>query len=157
MNTDARNHYLADYARVVTALPGARLPWLTRIRGAALDAFAQRGFPTKRDEEWKYTSVAAFEKQAFIAMPDSDRDGSAAAAMLARFALDNSGAGHLLVFHNGRYAPALSSPGRLPAGATLGSLADALNTAPDALEPYLANEDQAPAFSALNKIGRAHV
>ena len=149
MNTGARNHYLADHARVAAILPGARVPWLARIRSAALDSFAQNGFPTKRDEEWKYTSVAAFEKHAFFAMPDSGRDAGAAATMLDRFALDHA-VSHLLVFHNGRYAPALSAPGRLPAGVTLTSLADALNSAPEALEPYLAVEDQAPAFSALN-------
>lgn len=155
MNTEtrdrARNHYLADYARVAAVLPGARLPWLTSTRSAALDAFAQNGFPTKRDEEWKYTSVAAFEKQAFFAMPESGRNGGAAVAakMVNRFALDHT-AGHLLVFHNGRYVPALSAPGRLPAGVTLTSLADALDSASDALEPYLSNDHQAPAFGALN-------
>lgn len=151
MNTDIRQHYLDDFTRIADTLPGARAPWLNSLRHRALNDFAQQGFPTRRDEEWKYTSVAAFEKHVFSAMPDDD--ASAAAAMARRFALDN-GAAHLLVFHNGRHAPALSSPGRLPAGATLESFADTLNTAPEVLEPYLANElaheDRQPAFAALN-------
>jgi Fe-S cluster assembly protein SufD len=152
MNADARNHYLADFARVAGALPGVRAPWLGRIRSAALDTFAQKGFPTKRDEEWKYTSVAAFEKHAFLAMPDNSRDAGAVAALANGFALAKEAkeAVHLLVFHNGRHVPALSSPGRLPAGVRLGSLADTLNTAPETLEPYLAGEEQQPAFGALN-------
>ncbi len=152
MTTDARAHYLADFSRVAGTLPGKDLPWLNRIRSTALEAFAQNGFPTRHDEEWKYTSVSAFEKHAFQALPDISHQADEtdeAVAMLDRFALDKC-AGHLLTFHNGRYAPALSSPGRLPAGATLGNLAATLNTAPDALAPYLANEDQQPAFSALN-------
>lgn len=149
MTTDARNHYLADFARVADTLPGARVPWLGRIRSAALDAFAQNGFPTKRDEEWKYTSVAEFEKHAFLAMSGNHHDASAAATLARRFGLDDD-VGHLLVFHNGRLAPALSSPGHLPVGVTLGGFADKLNTTPEALEPFLATEEEHPAFGALN-------
>jgi Fe-S cluster assembly protein SufD len=148
-NSSARTHHFADFSRVAAALPGDKLPWLARIRSAALDAFAQNGMPTRRDEEWKYTSVAAFEKHGFLAMPNTRHAASEAAALLARFALDKN-AGHLLVFHNGRYAPALSPPGRLPQGATLMSLAQALAAAPDALEPWLASEESPPAFDALN-------
>jgi Fe-S cluster assembly protein SufD len=148
MDTDARNRYLADFARVAGALPGARVPWLERIRAAALDAFAQRGFPTKHDEEWKYTSVAAFEKQAFLALPERD-DEADAVTIARRFALDHAG-GHLLVFHHGRHVPALSSPGTLPPGATLASLADMLTARPEALEPYLADEAPQSAFGDLN-------
>lgn len=149
MNTDARNHYLADFARVAGGLPGADVPWLARRRSDALDTFAQSGFPTKRDEEWKYTSVAAFEKHAFLAMPDDRHEAGAVAALVKGFALDGD-AGHRLVFHHGRYVPALSTPGNLPAGATLASLAETLNSRPDALEPYLANEGTHAAFDALN-------
>lgn len=147
MNTDARNHYLADYARIATALPGAGLPWLARRRVEALDAFAQRGFPTRRDEEWKYTSVAAFEQHAFAALPGED---AGAAAALLQNLLPRSIDGHLLVFHNGRHLPALSSPGVLPAGVTLASLADALQRMPQMLEPYLAGDEAQGAFGALN-------
>lgn len=153
---DARDHYLADFARVAADLPGADLPWLKRIRHAALQAFSERGFPTRRDEEWKYTSVAAFEEHAFLALnrdavqTDAAHQSSVSAAALARrFALD-TGAGYLMVFHNGRYAPSLSSRGILPAGARLASLADALEVAPETLEPYLSNPERQPAFNALN-------
>jgi Fe-S cluster assembly protein SufD len=156
MNADARNHavhhavdhYLAEFARIADALPGARAPWLARLRARALDEFAQQGFPTRHDEEWKYTSLAAFEQQAFFAAPDKRPDASAA-ARVKRFALEHDAA-HLLVFCDGHHAPALSSPGRLPAGVTLGSLAQALNSDPEALGPYLASADKQAAFGALN-------
>ncbi len=146
MKPDARNHYLADHARIKGALPGAHVPWLDRLRTAALEDFAQQGFPTRRDEEWKYTSVAAFEQHAFHALPDR-RD--AALALRDQVVLEH-GAGHLLVFHNGRHDPALSMPGRLPAGARLQSLAVTMDTAPESLEPYLAGHQSQPAFGALN-------
>ncbi|HJV84260.1 MAG TPA: Fe-S cluster assembly protein SufD [Noviherbaspirillum sp.] len=148
MNIDARSHYLTDFARVVDLLPGAGVPWLARVRKSALDQFAQRGFPTRKDEDWKYTSVAALEKMNFRVEPDG-RAHTGANPLMDRFALA-SDIGHVLVFHNGRFAPWLSAIGKLPDGARLVSLADALEAAPEALEPYLASEEPQSAFGALN-------
>lgn len=148
MMTEARNHYLDDFARVLERLPGADVPWLVRLRKAAMEEFAQRGFPTRKDEEWKYTSVMAFEKQAFRAKFDSSPHAGVS-ALAARFSL-SSEADHLLTFHNGRYVPALSRGGKLPAGAKLVSFADTLDAAPDVLEPYLMNEVRQAAFGTLN-------
>jgi Fe-S cluster assembly protein SufD len=148
MNGAARDHYLVDFARVADTLPGAQAPWLARLRADALDAFAQKGFPTRHDEEWKYTSVAAFEQKTFSAIANNRGAANAAAAM-HRIAIDGDET-HLLVFHNGRYAPELSSPGPLPAGTHLGSLADALDSMPGALQPWLASDTQPSAFGALN-------
>jgi len=146
MNIDPRQHYLADFERVAGILPGARLPWLARMRTRALEAFAERGFPTRRDEEWKYTSLAAFEKHAFRAAPQAGFDAEAA-AMISSF-MPEKDAGRLLVFVNGRHVPALSSIARLPEGVVLESLAGMLESMPHALEPYLADADSA--FGALN-------
>jgi Fe-S cluster assembly protein SufD len=148
MNSAARDHYLADFARVAVLLPGMHAPWLTRLRTDALDAFAQKGFPNRRDEEWKYTSVAAFEQQAFSAIANN-HDAANAAAAVQRIAIDGDET-HLLVFHNGRYAPELSLPGELPAGAHLASLAYALDSMPEALQPWLASDEPQAAFGALN-------
>lgn len=38
-------------------LPGAKLPWLDVLRGAAAESFAAQGFPTRRVEAWKYTDL----------------------------------------------------------------------------------------------------
>lgn len=149
MNHPSREHTLADFKRIAAVLPGAQAPWLTKIRSAALERFAQSGFPTIRDEEWKYTSVAAIEKHAFLALPDGGKSNSATAALVESQALNN-GTGHLLVFHNGRHAPELSAPGSLPAGVTLCSLTDALEKTPDVLEPYLSNNERQTVFGALN-------
>ena len=149
MTTSASDRYLADHARVVAALPGNKLPWLARIRSEAIDAFVEKGFPTRHDEQWKYTSVAGFEKHAFLAAPFTGPGAGDARALFNRFMLDKKAA-HLLVFHNGHYSPALSSPGHLPEGVTLMSLAQALRTSSEALQPWLASEEPPPAFYALN-------
>ena len=149
---NAREHSLADFVHIAAALPGARVPWLASLRSAALERFAQSGWPTMRDEDWKYTNVADIEQNAFHALPFQEMHGDAAAALGALvdgLAL-NGGAGHLLVFLNGHHAPALSAPGHLPAGVTLASLAATLDKTPEALEPYLANDDRQTVFGALN-------
>ncbi|HEX2530859.1 MAG TPA: Fe-S cluster assembly protein SufD [Burkholderiaceae bacterium] len=151
MTTQAKDRYLADFARVAATLPGANLPWLSKVRSSALERFAQTGFPTTRDEDWKYTSVAALEGKNF-AVPGDKAADTAAAAMVPELALDRevSQNGHLLVFHNGQFSAALSAIGKLPAGATLQSLADALAQTPDALEPYLSDTQGLTPFGTLN-------
>lgn len=147
----AREHTLADFTRIAIALPGMRVPWLAQARHAALYRFAQQGYPTTRDEEWKYTSVASLEKHAFttIASNLASVDDHAAKAVLTNLALDVQES-HLLVFVNGHHAPALSRLGKLPYGVILGSVADALERAPDTLRPYLTNERSQTIFGALN-------
>jgi Fe-S cluster assembly protein SufD len=144
MTTESRDRVLADFARVAPMLPGARVPWLARARDAALARFAQTGFPTSRDEEWKYTNVAAIEKRFFTA----SLQGAESAASLQLDALAFSH--HRLVFIDGRYSPALSAIGRLPAGVTLESLAAALERAPDALERLIGEDSRQTVFGALN-------
>lgn len=59
----ALTDYTADYP--AAALPGQSLAWLQHIRAAALTQFASHGFPSPREEEWRYTNVSALEKKAF--------------------------------------------------------------------------------------------
>src|SRR4030095_13041760 len=40
-------------------------PWLVRLRENAFTHFEEQGFPTVRDEEWKYTNVAPLTKISF--------------------------------------------------------------------------------------------
>jgi Fe-S cluster assembly protein SufD len=149
MNTVARDHYLAEFTRVSPTLPGARLPWLSQVRTDALERFSETGFPTTRDEDWKYTGIAALEKKTFLSMPDSGGSATLVSEWVTNLALDDH-AGHLLVFHNGHYSAALSTLFHLPDGMILQSLAGALNYSPDILEPYLRDTYNQTVFGALN-------
>ena len=79
-----------------------------RAREEAFDRFLSRGFPTTRDEEWRFTSVAP------IASTPFDRAGAAdvPAAALAPYVFD--GIRSRVVLVNGRLSESLSGP--LPAG-----------------------------------------
>lgn len=147
-NRPARDRILADHAQIATLLPGAKTPWVLRARRIALDRFAQAGFPSMRDEEWKYTSVAAIEKRAFTAMPNGAGPGGLESGIATHLFADL--AGHRLVFVDGRAAPALSLVGRLPFGVSVGTLGDMLERTPEALEPFLSQIHHQTIFGSLN-------
>lgn len=41
------------------------VPWFDRLRGSAIERFAELGFPSVKDEEWKYTNVAPIARMDF--------------------------------------------------------------------------------------------
>jgi Fe-S cluster assembly protein SufD len=147
MNVESHNRYRDEFERCERNLAGAHLPWLRKARRAALDRFAELGFPTTRQEDWKYTSVATIEKRPF-GRP-TRAPGSVSAAQVNDLAFAGC---HLLVFIDGRYDAAMSHANVLPAGVRLGSLAAALADHPDALEPLLAGDAESftSGFAALN-------
>ena len=77
----------------------------------AFRRFLDRGFPTTRDEEWKFTSVGPIAETTWARADQV----TPTAADLDRFRLEGAPA---LVIVNGRYAGSLSAPA-LPAGVTV--------------------------------------
>lgn len=114
-------------------------------RRAAFARFGAEGFPTTRDEAWKYTSLSALTRLS-LARPTigtTDRD------RVDRLCFGKSDA-ITQVFVDGRYAPSLSSEVELPAGAFIGSI----TAAPAALAARvreIASEPLRGAFDALNQ------
>jgi Fe-S cluster assembly protein SufD len=111
----------------------------------------EQGYPTSRDEGWKYTNVSALARTPFGPAPSLAMDDFPQVSAAAGYALGDDGAARL-VFLNGRLQPDLSSVERLPAGVSLVSLARALEEDGGALEAWLA-DPQRPAghvFAALN-------
>jgi len=147
--TQERDHYTEHFARFEKATAGNGQGWLQPVRRAAMARFTELGFPTTRDEEWRFTNLAPLVAIPFQLARDtrielSPRD-------IEAFQLPGLG-GAQLVFVNGRYAPALSSPGSSGDGPTVRSLAQAIGDDRDVLRQHLtryaAYHDNA--FSALN-------
>jgi Fe-S cluster assembly protein SufD len=143
-----KNHYAAEFERLAANLAGHAAPWLRELRTLAITRFAERGFPTPRDEDWKYTRTTALEKRAFnCETVDGAVDMDKIAALL-----QVESAAPRLVFINGRYFPALSPLENLPEGVTLSGLNEVLLSKPDALKGLLGEVailDRHP-FAALN-------
>jgi len=138
--------HLENYRR----LNGAGPATVAALRERALRRFTEFGFPTTRLEEWRFTDVARIAQRPFaLSEPTGDAEATAEAAARR---LQIPGAIEV-VFVNGHYAPALSSP-MLEMPAYAGSLAAALRTQPELIEPHLGRyaefEQPAASLTALN-------
>ena len=143
----APEFWLAEHHRAAAALPGAALPWLAALRRQAIERFADEGWPTTRQENWRHTSLAFMEQ--YPLGTGAHAPTQAAHATLAALRASDPGA-HWLAFVDGRFAPALSAISALPAGARIGSLADALAHEPEAVEAAFGRAVDGDSPAALN-------
>lgn len=147
--------YADEFPHIEGALPGQRLPWLSAMRDAAFVRFCASSFPTLRDEDWKYTSVASITDAHFTLQPPPLAPLGIDAGTIDALMLSDA---HVLVFVDGRYVPALSrlNENALPPGAVLGSVAAILNAAPGYQQARLQailehpRNSQSAGFAALN-------
>jgi Fe-S cluster assembly protein SufD len=139
---------LANYGDFAARAAGHRLPWLKRQREEAFARFRQLGFPTTRDEDWRFTNVSAITQTPFRLASGSEQPPARETIESYRI----PGVKVQLVFVNGRFVPELSLAGDLPPGVEVGSLAAKLESAPGEIEPLLgrAHEPGRDAFAALN-------
>ena len=146
--TTSTARYVDAFARRESALPGHGLAWLRDVRRAAIGSFSRSGFPTPRNEHWKYTNVSPIEKRTFdLAAPSRAAPG---AGIVGRF-LDG-GAAPRLVFVDGRIDHELSDTRTLPCGVEVEDLTRFLEHNGEFLEGRLAKIVTADktAFTALN-------
>lgn len=136
------NHYLAAFAEAERQRADAPA-WLSNLRANAIAQFERLGFPTTRNEEWKYTNVAPILKHEFRTATTAP-----SVANLDNFTYPESRASQL-VFVNGVFANDLSNLTAIPAGVTVSNFAAADQKL---LSQYLATQIDYhnDAFSALN-------
>src|SRR5256712_10557481 len=143
-------HYVRDFQAFVSNGAAGAPAWLGEIRGGAIAGFAELGFPSMRQEAWRFTSVAPIAETRFT-LASAARSPLPAAAEIERL---NLGAGPRLVFVDGRYVPGLSSLAGLPDGVYAGGLAAALKAGPSGAlaRAHLARHAdwRDSAFAALN-------
>jgi Fe-S cluster assembly protein SufD len=96
--------------------------WLQDLRDRGAARFAALGFPTVRDEEWRFTNVAPVTTGEF-----RDADGTAAVSEQQLTDLLYGDAPFRLVVVNGRYRPELSRVHGLPGQVRVGSLAGVIS------------------------------
>lgn len=142
------DQYVAEYENTRRTRSIEQPAWLVRTRSEALNRFRALGFPTTRDEEWRFTNVAPIADRAFTlgAEPLDTRRVD-----VGRFRLPGSLSAEV-VFVNGHYVRALSTFAALPPGAAVESLASALPARASDIEPYLTRlaPFERQAFTALN-------
>jgi Fe-S cluster assembly protein SufD len=133
MTTAIASRYTAEYQALAPTLPGQSLPWLQALRRDALQKFSAHGFPSPREEEWRYTNVSGIEKKLYapsIKVTTDDVD----AGWLRAQQLDDA---WVLVLINGHFSAEFSVLDGLPETVSVMGMADALTKQPEKVEKFL--------------------
>ncbi|HEV7839482.1 MAG TPA: hypothetical protein VGO75_15545, partial [Gemmatimonadaceae bacterium] len=133
--------------------------WLQALRAQGMDRFQALGFPTTKNEDWHFTSVAPIAERMFHAAMTSESgvssEGSSAGivarADLKRFTFGQPG-WHTLVFVNGEFSSDLSSYAGMGDKVRVNSLAKAIRSGIGRPERHLGKiaAFSSHAFTALN-------
>ncbi len=124
--------------------------WVRSLRKGAIERFANLGFPTAKDEEWKYTRVEPIVRTPFKFSLDPSTNG------VALSQIESFSFGSLkwprLVFVNGFYSAKLSDLSGLSGKVKVGSLREAILKEPARVEQHLGRYAslEKNAFGALN-------
>jgi Fe-S cluster assembly protein SufD len=146
--------YRADFERQPIAPE-----WLQSLRAQGMARFEALGFPTTKNEDWHFTSVAPIAERTFRAAMTSGKGvssegstaGIVARADLTRFTFGQP-AWHTLVFVNGEFSEDLSSYAGLGEKVRVNSLAKAVRSGIGRPERHLGKiaAFDNHAFTALN-------
>jgi len=148
MTAQQLNSYTDEYKNIADSLPGQSVDWLNQYRKQAFELFSDQGFPSLREEEWRYTNVAAIEKKLFSPQLN-DESVDVEKQWLNDYRVDDA---FTVVLVNGRFSAELSTLDGLPDHISVMSMADALERQTDLLEKYfskaVSNEEHS--FIAFN-------
>lgn len=113
--------YVEQFQNWERQLNGERETPIHQLRQEALLRFQQLGFPTTRQEDWKYTNIKPIASRYFVSaeLPEPHKVGD---YELEAFSFSSMKCSQL-VFINGRFDPKRSSLENLPTGVQIGSLA----------------------------------
>ncbi|WP_166804400.1 Fe-S cluster assembly protein SufD [Cryobacterium algoritolerans] len=129
---------------------GHDLGWLAEARLNALEWVGKNGFPSRKDEDWKYTALDEILAVPFVAA-GAGPGRRATLDLINKAAIDLGGP--RLVFVNGHFSPEFSRLTGLPSGAVVTTLAAVLATSPDRLKPFLGHTPgEHHAFAAFNDV-----
>ncbi|CAN5707473.1 Fe-S cluster assembly protein SufD [soil metagenome] len=135
-----------SWIAAVAQRPDGAPRWLQDLRDQAASRFVALGFPTVRDEDWRFTNVAPiastdFQPAADVTVAPSELD-----------ALPYGTAPFRITIVNGRFSADLSRLQHLPAGVRAGSLAAAATGHADVVPRYYGQlaEFHGRGFVALN-------
>src|SRR5579883_222419 len=129
---------------------GHKPSWLYPLRKAGMARFAELGFPTLQDEDWRFTNVGALVKLPFKPVLEPVVEGVPRDLVSSLTFTQLPGA--LLVFVNGHFAPGLSKQLPNTPGVTVKNLAAALSEETALIEKHLGRYAQDPtnSFASLN-------
>ena len=141
--TEAMEQYIEAFEKVKKS--GRNEPaWLLRLREEAMSSFAQQGFPTAKDDAWRYTDVTAIREASF----DFD-EATPQLSVKTVEALKRKSGRNFLLMVNGRFSSEHSS---VEEGIDVTDLGEAIASRSDLMEAHLGRHvvSGGDAFSALS-------
>src|SRR5260370_39036643 len=120
----AKNSYLSAFSDWEKSALTQDPFWLRETREAALAQFGETGFPTTKDEFWKYTDLDSLLGHSF-ALTGDRQPKAAVLPELKSLGFDPEKA-HLMVFVNGHFSKELSSLKSLTHGLKMQNLIECL-------------------------------
>jgi Fe-S cluster assembly protein SufD len=117
---EVKDWYLSNFGEFEKRLNGGKESFIHSKRKAALSNFSKLEFPTIKDEEWKYTSIAPLLKYNFVPTYEKKNVSKEFIKSLLFDEMEHS----LIVFINGRYSAEHSDLLNLPEGVIVGSIAN---------------------------------
>ena len=143
MNQPNTEFYLSHFNLFEKNLNGESKSPLHSLRKLAMSKFAATGFPTTKEEEWRFTNVLPIAKMQFAPVLRYSNEGITAKD-IEKFSFgglsrrDGFAKCVRLVFINGHFAQELSSIPSAQTGVKMGSLATAMKSDADILNQHLA-------------------
>jgi Fe-S cluster assembly protein SufD len=140
--------YQSRFETFEQSLNGEKSTKMHTIRREALQRLVQNGFPTRHQEEWRFTNISPITKIKFQPILQYELHETVKND-IQEYLFDGA---VQVVFVNGMFSPELSDIGALPQGVTVGSLAKTLKNHPENVQPYIARliKGEESAFTALN-------
>jgi Fe-S cluster assembly protein SufD len=134
--------------RLLTPLPTA-LDWLIPLRERGAQGVAGMALPSRKDEAWRYTSLAFLDQAEYKPLIEGPFDALQLDDMDELLLPDHGGV--RLVFVNGYLAPAVCALGGASGGVLVSSMAGGLGEVPPSLRACLGKiAEPQHRFSALN-------
>ncbi len=149
ITNESTERYLTAYKQANSGAAKGTPAWLNELREAGIASFEALGFPTLKNEDWKYTNLEPIVAQNF-ARANGEAKRVSASEIVAHSMIDP--AAPRLVFVNGIYAEEFSQTAMLERGVVVKSLGDFIKsdeaTASSSLGRYASGQRQP--FVALN-------
>ena len=140
--------YIEAQQAQASALPAAGVAVLDHSRSEALQLLGERGLPTQRDEDWKYTPIKAITRTRFT---PADPSVECPKEMVGASVIENLDSWRL-VFADGYYQPEHSTLDGLPGGIRLAGLGEILEADPDSVAKHIGSAmgEMPHGFAAMN-------
>lgn len=133
---DSTSNFIKQLDGITQAIPSKQFPeWFNKLRLAGISRFNELGIPTVKNEEWKYTNLAALAKHTF------ELPGGSALIETEALNTYRSDTDINIVLVNGVLSTELSNINKIPKGITLSTISKAIADKTPNIEKLLTRYD----------------